>query len=35
MRAAASDPAKMAALREKYGTAMAGPTLGVKLGLKP
>jgi quercetin dioxygenase-like cupin family protein len=33
MRAAAGDPAKAAALREKYGTAMAGPTIGVKLGL--
>ena len=27
------DPARIAALHEKYGTDMVGPTLGVKLGL--
>lgn len=30
---AARDPAKIAELREKYGVATVGPTLGVKLGL--
>jgi mannose-6-phosphate isomerase-like protein (cupin superfamily) len=30
---AARDPAKSAELREKYGAALVGPTLGVKLGL--
>jgi quercetin dioxygenase-like cupin family protein len=30
---AARDPAKSAALREKHGVAVVGPTLGVKLGL--
>ena len=33
MAALRDDPAKIAQLREKYGTAMVGPTLGVKLGL--
>jgi len=35
MSAQRDNPAGMLELREKYGTAMVGPTLGVKLGLKP
>lgn len=33
MGEAASDPAKMARLREKHGVTMVGPTLAVRLGL--
>jgi len=33
MAALGDDPAQIAELREKYGTALVGPTLGVKLGL--
>ena len=33
MAALAGDPTRIAELREKYGTALVGPTLGVKLGL--
>jgi quercetin dioxygenase-like cupin family protein len=33
MAALAGDAAKVAELREKYGTSLVGPTLGVKLGL--
>jgi quercetin dioxygenase-like cupin family protein len=34
MSALRDNPAGMLDLREKYGTAMVGPTLGVRLGLK-